>query len=830
MSLPSTAYPNNIRTVSGLNVAVFNDDSVLEANTSTAPVSINLNPYTAGYWSTQYKLYIIDGSNNASTNNITINAPTGYKVNGQSSVTIPVNGGGCLIRILDDTNYIATFSFSLGAGGVTNGANVGTGVGQVFKTLSGTILQFKTLKAGTNITITNNADDITIDATGGGGGGVSAVTASAPITSSGGTTPNISTSMSSGKLIGRSSAGTGTMEEITLGGNISLSGGTLNVQAYSTIQDEGSALPQRTIIDFVGAGVTATDNGSKTIVTINGGGGGGVIPVTNAGLNTLINTNAVVAGQQYLVSPVNYVNGAGVIVTGTASNGVSSSGIGNFLNADYQKVGNYSGVTGYTATIGIWDSTYPSFTIGDVVIWNNGHYQSKTGATGTDPSTDTTNWLYLSPSVTNGYIPESDYVIYDSNPLVNAIVYREDKRENKVDLNTKDPNYNTLLDFQWGRDASVKNSVLGKSVWGMTNCQASIIGNFCYSGECYSTTTHQNAGTFVSNTIKNESVLSVTENQGSVIQNVIESYSSVQITTVQHQGEFTGNTISSISTFSINVIGGLSYVTKNVCSASSTITFLDSILTSYVQNNVAQSGATVKFVGTVTNLNLQSNNVHNEGSLIYTGTVTDVDIKTNFIDTRGSINIGSSSSLAASGTTQIISCSVTNEGSFSAPVFGDVAFGSSQMNQCIIRNTGSVVAYPSPVIGKYFYSRICEEGFSNWLEVLDCSDPAIYTAPVLTIPIWMSSFVGEFQLNNIPLDPMSKILNSPQLHPFTLRPSVVDTLNILGTVIASAVTGNIICNSSVLSFSGVGRVNGCDEFPMKRYGDLVGLRSGYTWV
>ena len=58
--------------------------------------------------------------------------------------------------------------------------------------------------------------------------GVSSVTATAPITSSGGSTPNISTSMNTNKLIGRGTAGVGVMEEITLGTNLSLSGTTLN--------------------------------------------------------------------------------------------------------------------------------------------------------------------------------------------------------------------------------------------------------------------------------------------------------------------------------------------------------------------------------------------------------------------------------------------------------------------------------------------------------------------------------------------------------------------------------------------------------------------------
>ena len=62
-------------------------------------------------------------------------------------------------------------------------------------------------------------------------GTVTSVTATSPITSTGGTTPVISTSMSTNKLIGRSTAGTGVMEEITIGTGLTLSGGTLNGNA-----------------------------------------------------------------------------------------------------------------------------------------------------------------------------------------------------------------------------------------------------------------------------------------------------------------------------------------------------------------------------------------------------------------------------------------------------------------------------------------------------------------------------------------------------------------------------------------------------------------------
>lgn len=68
----------------------------------------------------------------------------------------------------------------------------------------------------------------------GGGGTVTNVTATSPITSSGGTTPNISTSIATNKLLGRGTAGTGVVEQITLGTNLSLSGTTLNAAGGST--------------------------------------------------------------------------------------------------------------------------------------------------------------------------------------------------------------------------------------------------------------------------------------------------------------------------------------------------------------------------------------------------------------------------------------------------------------------------------------------------------------------------------------------------------------------------------------------------------------------
>jgi hypothetical protein len=117
MSLFEQKYPNNIRTISGLLNVPFQDDVVLECNTALSPVAIQLPEIPANYWSTQYKLYIVDKSNNASVNNIVISAPIGYKINGALSVTINANGGSYLIRVASNTNYVG--QYSAGGGGIT---------------------------------------------------------------------------------------------------------------------------------------------------------------------------------------------------------------------------------------------------------------------------------------------------------------------------------------------------------------------------------------------------------------------------------------------------------------------------------------------------------------------------------------------------------------------------------------------------------------------------------------------------------------------------------------------------------------------------------------
>jgi hypothetical protein len=69
-----------------------------------------------------------------------------------------------------------------------------------------------------------------------------------------------------------------------------------------TIKDEGSALPQRANINFVGAGVAATDDAANdaTKITVSGGGGGGGtatnIVSTTANMTVTDETHVIVKG------------------------------------------------------------------------------------------------------------------------------------------------------------------------------------------------------------------------------------------------------------------------------------------------------------------------------------------------------------------------------------------------------------------------------------------------------------------------------------------------------------------------------------------------------
>ena len=163
----------NITFVSGVSIYnVSNTDDIINVDTSVYAVTIVFpNLITTGLT----KSYSVnDFTGNANTNNITI-AAAGSIINSGQVTRIVVDYGSAGVTPINQNEYLA---------------------------------------------ITDNPS---------GGGSVSNVTAIAPITSSGGATPVISSSITENKLLGRGQiSGTGVFQEIVLGSNLSLAGTTLN--------------------------------------------------------------------------------------------------------------------------------------------------------------------------------------------------------------------------------------------------------------------------------------------------------------------------------------------------------------------------------------------------------------------------------------------------------------------------------------------------------------------------------------------------------------------------------------------------------------------------
>jgi len=150
-------------------------------------------------------------------------------------------------------------------GRITAAANGSAGGVTAVNTLTGGL----TIAAGANVTISDNGSDtITIASSGGGGGGITAVTGTAPITSSGGNTPDIAITAATTSAAGSmSSADKTKLDDITTNYATNALNTGQNILMTATI-----SVADDKIVDVMGDALAARDNAnSKKLIGFHTG-------------------------------------------------------------------------------------------------------------------------------------------------------------------------------------------------------------------------------------------------------------------------------------------------------------------------------------------------------------------------------------------------------------------------------------------------------------------------------------------------------------------------------------------------------------------------------
>jgi len=189
--------------------------------------------------------------------------------NKQNSITLTTTGSGAATFISNVLNIPTPPTAAFTSLTTTGSSGSSTLIGGVLNVPTYTLAGLGGVPTSRTLTINGTTYDLSADRSWS-VGTVTSVTATGPITSTGGAAPVISTSMATNKLIGRSTAGTGVMEEITVGSGLSLSGGTLSASslAGSILHGTASGTDAYTVTI---TGATAYSDGDAYLIRFTNG-------------------------------------------------------------------------------------------------------------------------------------------------------------------------------------------------------------------------------------------------------------------------------------------------------------------------------------------------------------------------------------------------------------------------------------------------------------------------------------------------------------------------------------------------------------------------------
>lgn len=145
----------NYTSVTSTPYTTLESDTFITANVSSGTINLISTATVGKKW---YAIY------NKHATSLTLDGSGAQTVLG--AATKALAQGEMAFIYVDGTNWAGGVLGASGGGGETNlAANVGTGAGLIWRDKTGVTLNFKRIAAGTGMTVTNGADDITLSST-----------------------------------------------------------------------------------------------------------------------------------------------------------------------------------------------------------------------------------------------------------------------------------------------------------------------------------------------------------------------------------------------------------------------------------------------------------------------------------------------------------------------------------------------------------------------------------------------------------------------------------------------------------------------------------------
>jgi hypothetical protein len=256
----------------------------------------------------------------------------------------------------------------------------------------------------------------------------------------------------------------------------------------------------------------------------------------------------------------------GLVLFCPAKNQISIQGVGLFLDADYIKEGDYSGVEAITGVTpdrkrGVWTSADEgAYNLGDTVIWLNQHYQltDETEINGDSPAINNLAYTILPRTLTTGFIEAADLVEYDFDN--NYIQKRKDTKGNEISISY--PAYTGVFEamepkpifqFTWGNPAAYSN----------------------YANESYISNYDSN-GNFYQNTLIGYSFISlITGLEVNVFNNYVANRSKISIVNMYDYASLKNNHLDNEQWFSFNDLFGTDIANNTISINVEGITEID---------------------------------------------------------------------------------------------------------------------------------------------------------------------------------------------------------------------------------------------------------------